>query len=108
VSDERGMKAPTLFTTMYMHAAPQDAVPASMRRTEAIETRHRLPCSRSSACTWVAESTPSSTSTPLSGRSAGDAHEYRAQELRSRGREHKHGVVWQARLHERALNFVSV
>jgi hypothetical protein len=36
VSDETGMKAPTLFTTMYMHAAPQDAVPASMRRTGAI------------------------------------------------------------------------
>ena len=36
MSDERGMKAPTLFTTMYMHAAPQDAVSASMRRTEAI------------------------------------------------------------------------
>jgi hypothetical protein len=36
VSDETGMKAPTLFTTMYMHAAPQDAVPASMPRTGAI------------------------------------------------------------------------
>jgi hypothetical protein len=36
VSDETGMKAPTLFTTMYMHAAPQDAGPASMRRTGAI------------------------------------------------------------------------
>jgi hypothetical protein len=36
VSDETGMKAPTLFTTMYMHAAPQDAVLASMRRTGAI------------------------------------------------------------------------
>jgi hypothetical protein len=36
VADETGMKAPTLFTIMYMHAAPQDAVPASMRRTGAI------------------------------------------------------------------------
>jgi hypothetical protein len=36
VSDETGMKAPTLFTTMYIHAAPQDAVLASMRRTWAI------------------------------------------------------------------------
>jgi hypothetical protein len=36
VSDERGMKAPTLFTTMCVRATPQDAVPASMRRTEAI------------------------------------------------------------------------
>jgi hypothetical protein len=36
VADETGMKAPTLFTTMYMHAAPQDAGPASMRRTGAI------------------------------------------------------------------------
>jgi cytochrome c peroxidase len=36
VADEMGMKAPTLFTTMYMHAAPQDAVLASMRRTGAI------------------------------------------------------------------------
>ena len=36
MSDETGMKAPTLFTTMYMHATPQDAVPASMRRTWAI------------------------------------------------------------------------
>jgi hypothetical protein len=36
VSDETGMKAPTLFTAMYMHAAPQDAVPASMRKTGAI------------------------------------------------------------------------
>src|SRR5215210_1668798 len=30
------MKVPTLFTTMYMHAAPQDAGPASMRMTGAI------------------------------------------------------------------------
>jgi hypothetical protein len=36
VSDETGMKAPTLFTTMYMHAAPQDVGPASMCRTGAI------------------------------------------------------------------------
>jgi len=36
VADETGMKSPTLFTTMYMHAAPQDAVPASMCRTGAI------------------------------------------------------------------------
>jgi hypothetical protein len=36
VSDEMGMKAPTLLTTMYMSAAPQDAVPAPMCRTGAI------------------------------------------------------------------------
>ena len=36
LADEMGMKAPTLFTTMYMHAAPQDAVPAPMPRTAAI------------------------------------------------------------------------
>ena len=36
MSDEMGMKAPTLFTTLYMSAAPQDAVPTSMRRTGAI------------------------------------------------------------------------
>ena len=43
MSDETGMKAPTLFTTMYMYAAPQDAVPASMRRTGAIgSVRHRM------------------------------------------------------------------
>jgi hypothetical protein len=30
------------------------------------ETRHGQPCSRSSTCTWEAESTPSSTSTPAS------------------------------------------
>ena len=35
MSDETGMKAPTLFTTMCVRAAPQDAVPASMRKTEA-------------------------------------------------------------------------
>src|SRR5215204_1952943 len=36
VAGVTGMKAPTLFTTMYMHAAPQDAVLASIRRTGAI------------------------------------------------------------------------
>jgi hypothetical protein len=36
VSDEMGMKAPTLLTTMYMSAAPQDGVPASVRRIGAI------------------------------------------------------------------------
>ncbi len=36
MADETGMKAPTSFTTMYMHAAPQDAVPASMPRIGAI------------------------------------------------------------------------
>ena len=36
MSDETGMKALTLFTIMYMHAAPQDVVPASVRRIGAI------------------------------------------------------------------------
>jgi hypothetical protein len=36
VSDETEMKAPTLVTTMCVRATPQDAVPASMRRTGAI------------------------------------------------------------------------
>jgi hypothetical protein len=36
VAGVTGMKAPTLFTTMYMHAARQDAVVAAMRRTGAI------------------------------------------------------------------------
>jgi hypothetical protein len=36
VAGIRAMKAPSLFTTMYMHAAPQDAAPASMRKTWAI------------------------------------------------------------------------
>jgi hypothetical protein len=33
VAGVTGMKAPNLFTTVYMHAAPQDAVLASKRRT---------------------------------------------------------------------------
>jgi hypothetical protein len=32
VSDETGMKAHTLFTATYIHAAPRDAVLTSIRR----------------------------------------------------------------------------
>jgi hypothetical protein len=43
VSYETGMKAHTLFTTTYIHAAPRDAVLPSMRKTGAKgRVRHQM------------------------------------------------------------------